>query len=46
VALAALHEMDIPAIGPANWDRFIAGQRAGCVAFQRARGLGEPWLAR
>jgi hygromycin-B 7''-O-kinase len=45
VALAALHEMAIPAIGPADWDRFIAGQRAGCVAFQRARGLGEPWLA-
>ena len=44
-ALAALHEVSIPALGPADWDRFISGQRAGCAARQRALGLGEPWLA-
>jgi hygromycin-B 7''-O-kinase len=44
-ALAALHEVNIPALGPADWDRFISGQRAGCAARQRALGLGEPWLA-
>jgi hygromycin-B 7''-O-kinase len=44
-ALAALHEVSIPALGPADWDRFISGQRAGCAARQRDLGLGEPWLA-
>jgi hygromycin-B 7''-O-kinase len=43
--LAALHEVSVPALGPADWDRFISGQRAGCAARQRALGLGEPWLA-
>jgi hygromycin-B 7''-O-kinase len=44
-ALAALHEFSLPAIGPENWNQFIAEQRLGCVARQRSRGLGEPWLA-
>lgn len=44
-ALTALHQVSIPGLGPADWNRFISGQRAGCVARQRALGLGEPWLA-
>jgi hygromycin-B 7''-O-kinase len=44
-ALAALHEITVPGLGPPDWGRFVAGQRAGCVARQRARGLSEPWLA-
>lgn len=44
-ALAELHEVSIPALGPADWERFISAQRTGCVARQRALGLGEPWLA-
>jgi hygromycin-B 7''-O-kinase len=44
-ALAGLHEVSIPALGPADWARFISAQRAGCAARQRALGLGEPWLA-
>jgi hygromycin-B 7''-O-kinase len=44
-ALAELHEVSIPDLGPADWERFVSGQRAGCAARQRALGLGEPWLA-
>jgi aminoglycoside phosphotransferase (APT) family kinase protein len=44
-ALAALHQITVPGLGPPDWARFVAGQRAGSVARQRARGLGEPWLA-
>ncbi|MFJ8825844.1 aminoglycoside phosphotransferase family protein [Streptomyces sp. NPDC102467] len=46
-ALAALHALD-PAplgdvVGPADWDAFVAGQRAGAVRQQRAHGLSEHW---
>lgn len=44
-ALTALHQVSIPDLGPADWERFISGQRAGCAARQRDLGLGEPWLA-
>ncbi|GAA4484663.1 aminoglycoside 3'-phosphotransferase/choline kinase family protein [Actinoallomurus oryzae] len=43
--LAALHQITVPALGPADWHRFIADQRAGCVARQRARGLAPLWAA-
>jgi hygromycin-B 7''-O-kinase len=44
-ALAELHDVSIPALGPADWARFISAQRSGSAARQRALGLGEPWLA-
>lgn len=44
-ALAALHEVKLPDLGPPDWRRFLADQRAGCVARQRERGLGERWRA-
>jgi hygromycin-B 7''-O-kinase len=45
IALAALHEVTIGALGPPDWQRFLADQRAGCVARQRARGLDVRWAA-
>ncbi|MFB9430647.1 aminoglycoside phosphotransferase family protein [Streptoalloteichus tenebrarius] len=47
-ALAAMHAIEDPVLdrlGPADWERFVAEQRAGCVDQQRRAGLGEPWLA-
>lgn len=43
-ALAQLHSIEMPELGPSDWDEFIAAQRAGCVERQRARGLDEKWL--
>ncbi|QEV22227.1 aminoglycoside phosphotransferase family protein [Streptomyces alboniger] len=47
-ALAALHALDpeplADALGPADWDVFLAGQRAGAVDRQRTCGLPESWL--
>jgi hygromycin-B 7''-O-kinase len=43
-ALAALHEVTVPELGPPDWQQFVADQRTHCAARQRARGLGEPWL--
>ncbi|MFJ6695244.1 phosphotransferase family protein [Streptomyces sp. NPDC091272] len=49
-ALAALHALDpaplAPHLGPDDWHGFLAGQRAGAVARQRACGLPEEWIAR
>jgi hygromycin-B 7''-O-kinase len=44
-ALAALHTIRVPALGPPDWRRFLAGQRDGCVERQRARGLDPRWAA-
>lgn len=44
-ALAALHRITVPALGPPDWHRFVADQRAGCVARQRSRGLAPLWAA-
>jgi hygromycin-B 7''-O-kinase len=44
-ALAALHEVAVPGVGPADWQRFLADQRAGCAARQQALGLDGPWPA-
>ncbi|MGH3373121.1 MAG: phosphotransferase family protein [Actinoallomurus sp.] len=47
--LAALHEVDtasLSGLGPADWPEFLAGQRAGCPARQRERGLDEVWAER
>jgi hypothetical protein len=46
-ALAALHALTAPeldALGPPDWDRFLAQQRAGCVDRQRQAGLDRTWL--
>ncbi|MEU0369171.1 aminoglycoside phosphotransferase family protein [Streptomyces sp. NPDC006283] len=47
-ALAALHALDhgplADALGPGDWDAFVARQRAGAVEQQRERGLPEAWL--
>ncbi|WP_030780607.1 aminoglycoside phosphotransferase family protein [Streptomyces sp. NRRL S-920] len=47
-ALAALHALDpeplADVLGPADWDAFLAGQRAGAVDRQRRCGLPESWL--
>jgi Phosphotransferase enzyme family len=46
-ALAALHAITAPeldALGPPDWDRFLARQRAGCVDRQRAAGVDRAWL--
>jgi hygromycin-B 7''-O-kinase len=46
-ALAALHAIPAPelaTLGPPDWDRFLAQQRAGCVDRQRAAGLDRAWL--
>ncbi|SHF79318.1 aminoglycoside phosphotransferase family protein [Streptoalloteichus hindustanus] len=46
-ALAALHAVEDPVLDrlePADWGRFLAEQRAGCVDRQRRAGLGAPWL--
>ncbi|MEI5100222.1 aminoglycoside phosphotransferase family protein [Streptomyces sp. PmtG] len=47
-ALAALHALDHApledVLGPGDWREFLARQRAGAVARQRARGLSEAWL--
>ncbi len=45
--VAALHRLDTaPLRGlPPRWDAFVRAQRASAVERQRARGLGEPWLA-
>ncbi|WP_172386004.1 phosphotransferase family protein [Streptomyces sp. MNP-20] len=46
--LAALHALDhaplAGALGPGDWDAFLARQRAGAVERQRARHLPEHWL--
>ncbi|GAA4636035.1 aminoglycoside 3'-phosphotransferase/choline kinase family protein [Actinoallomurus vinaceus] len=44
-ALAALHEIRVPALGPPDWRRFLADQRDDCVERQRARGLDPRWVA-
>lgn len=44
--LAALHALAPPALGPADWDAFVATQRETAVERQRKRGLDEAWLAR
>ncbi len=44
---AALHAITAPelaALGPPDWDKFLARQRAGCVERQRACGLDSAWL--
>lgn len=46
-ALAALHAISAPelaALGPPDWEQFLAQQRAGCVDRQRAAGLDNAWL--
>jgi hygromycin-B 7''-O-kinase len=46
-ALAALHAITAPeldALGPPDWQLFLAQQRAGCVDHQRACGLDGAWL--
>jgi hygromycin-B 7''-O-kinase len=43
IALAALHQITIGTLGPPDWQHFLADQRAGCVARQRARGLSVRW---
>jgi hygromycin-B 7''-O-kinase len=48
-ALAALHAItgpELDELSPADWERFLAEQRAGCVHRQRAAGLDGTWLAR
>jgi hygromycin-B 7''-O-kinase len=45
--LAALHAITAPeldALGPPDWDRFLAQQRAGCLDRQRICGLPSAWL--
>ncbi|UUU24154.1 aminoglycoside phosphotransferase family protein [Streptomyces sp. DSM 40750] len=46
--LAALHALDaapvVPLIGPPDWTRFIASQRAAAVEQQRSGGLPALWL--
>jgi hygromycin-B 7''-O-kinase len=47
-ALAALHAFTAPELddlAPAEWERFLAEQRAGCVDHQRVAGLESAWLA-
>ncbi|MCO6008659.1 aminoglycoside 3'-phosphotransferase/choline kinase family protein [Actinoallomurus purpureus] len=44
-ALAALHEIPVRALGPPDWQGFLAGQRVDCVERQRARGLDPEWAA-
>ncbi|MGK5555452.1 aminoglycoside phosphotransferase family protein [Actinomadura kijaniata] len=46
LALAALHKVAVDGIGPPDWRRFLAGQRAGCAGRQRALGLDPHWAAR
>ncbi|MFJ6676462.1 phosphotransferase family protein [Actinosynnema sp. NPDC091369] len=43
-ALAALHAITPPSLGPADWAGFVRAQRQGCVARQQARGLAPGWL--
>ncbi|HEX6341265.1 aminoglycoside 3'-phosphotransferase/choline kinase family protein [Umezawaea sp.] len=43
-ALAVLHGLPSPELGPGDWQAFITRQKAGCVERQAARGLGENWL--
>jgi len=43
--LAALHALAPPALGPEDWDAFVAAQRETAVERQRKRGLDEAWLA-
>lgn len=46
--LAALHAITAPGpdqLGPTDWERFVAAQRASCTERQRAAGLDETWLA-
>ncbi|WP_055712131.1 phosphotransferase family protein [Streptomyces torulosus] len=46
--LAALHALDpgpvASVVGPPDWSRFLAGQRAAAVEQQAGGGLPEPWL--
>lgn len=46
--LAALHDLDAAPmaalVGPPDWGRFVAGQRAGAVEQQVGGGLSAPWL--
>lgn len=43
-ALAALHAITPPSLGPADWDEFVRTRRQGCVERQRKRGLDPRWL--
>jgi hygromycin-B 7''-O-kinase len=46
--LAALHAVPAPGVEdwwPADWDTFVAEQRAGCAGRHRALGLPEEWAA-
>ncbi|MFD0202220.1 MULTISPECIES: phosphotransferase family protein [Saccharothrix] len=43
-ALAALHEVTPPPLGPDDWAEFVRTQRSGCVERQRGRGLAPHWL--
>lgn len=47
--LAALHGLDPeplnPVLGPADWDGFLAGQRATALERQRQVNLPDPWLS-
>lgn len=44
-ALAELHRLPVPELGPPDWDAFVATQRAGCVDRQASRDLDAEWLA-
>jgi hypothetical protein len=47
-ALADLHAITAPeldALDPADWEQFLADQRAGCADRHRAAGLDSAWLA-
>ncbi|AHH97714.1 aminoglycoside 3'-phosphotransferase/choline kinase family protein [Kutzneria viridogrisea] len=45
-SLAALHEVPVvDGLGPADWSGWLAEQRAGCVARQRALGADERLLS-
>ncbi len=45
-AVAALHAIDVAPLGELtpDWGAFVAAQREGAVAQQRARGLGASWV--
>lgn len=43
--LAALHALAPPALGPDDWDAFVAAQVASAADRQRAKGLDEAWVA-
>ncbi|MCS7482776.1 phosphotransferase [Umezawaea endophytica] len=43
-ALAVLHGVPSPELGPDDWQAFITRQKAGCASRQAARGLHADWL--